>query len=95
MDSFKFPDLKKHLFTNLLFQFGHLIEDFECILASATHPRYELTRGLDWLPGVNAERLRYQTKEYLINIIKRSEPEEVENNEAGHQIETKDLDMDF
>ena len=30
-----------------------------------------------------------------INIIKESEPEEFENNEAGHQIETKDLEDKF
>ena len=50
---------------------------------------------MDWLPGVNAERLRYLTKEYLINIIKESEPGEFENNEAGHKIETKDLEDEF
>ena len=47
------------------------------------------------LSGVDAERLRYRTKEYLINIIKESKPEEFENNEAGHQIETKDLEDKF
>ena len=77
------------------FRFGHLFKDFECVLASATHPRYKLARWVDWLPGVNAERLRYRSKEYLINIIKESEPEEVENNKAGQQIETKDLEDEF
>ena len=77
------------------FRFHHLFEDFECVLVSATHPRYKLAPSVDWLPGVHAERLRYRTKEYLINIIKESEPEEFENNEAGHQIETKDLEDEF
>ena len=77
------------------FRFHHLFEDFECVLVSATHPRYKLAPSVDWLPGVNAERLRYRTKEYLINIIKKSEPEEFENNEAGHQIEIKDLEDEF
>ena len=77
------------------FRFHHLFEDFECVLVSATHPRYKLAPSVDWLPGVNAERLRYRAKEYLINIIKESEPEEFENNEAGHKIETKDLEDEF
>ena len=77
------------------FRFHHLFEDFECILVSATHPRYKLAPSVDWLPGVHAERLRYRTKEYLINIIKESEPEEFKNNEAGHQIKTKDLEDKF
>ena len=58
-------------------------------------PRYKLTPSVDRLPGVHEERLRYRTKEYLINIIKESEPEEFENNEAGHPIETKDLEDEF
>ena len=77
------------------FRFHHLFEDFEWVLVSATHPRYKLASSVDWLPGVHAERLCYRTKEYLINIIKESEPEEFENNEAGHQIETKDLEDEF
>ena len=77
------------------FRFHHLFEDFECVLGSATHPRYKLAPSVDWLPGVHAERLRYRTKEYLINIIKESELEEFENNEAGHQIKTKDLENEF
>ena len=77
------------------FRFHHLFEDFECVLVSATHPRYKLAPSVDWLPGVHAERLRYQTKEYLINIIKESKPEEVENNEARHKIEAKDLEDEF
>ena len=77
------------------FRFHHLFEDFECVLVSATHPRYKLAPSVVWLPNVHAERLRYRTKEYLINIIKESEPEEFENNEAGHQIETKDLEDEF
>ena len=77
------------------FRFYHLFEDFECVLVSATHRRYKLAPSVDWLPGVHAERLGYRTKEYLINIIKESEPEEFENNEAEHQIETKDLEDEF
>ena len=77
------------------FRFHHLFEDFECVFVSATHPRYKLLPSVDWLPGVHAKRLRYRTKEYLIDIIKESEPEEFENNEAGHQIETKDLEDEF
>ena len=77
------------------FRFHHLFEEFECVLVSATHPRYKLAPSVDWLHGVHAERLRYRTKEYLINIIKESEPEKFENNEAGHQIETKYLDDEF
>ena len=77
------------------FRFHHLFDDFECVLASATHTRYKLAPSVDWLPGVNAERLHYRTKEYLIKIIKESKPEEFENNEAGHKIETKDLEDEF
>ena len=77
------------------FRFHHSFEDFECVLVSATHPWYKLAPSVDWLPGVHAERLRYRTKEYIINIIKKSEPEEFKNNEAGHQIETKDLEDKF
>ena len=77
------------------FRFHHLFEDFECVLVRATHPRYKLAPSVDWLPGVHAERLRYRTKEYLISIIKEIEPEEFENNKAGHQIETKDLEDEF
>ena len=77
------------------FRFHHLFEEFECVLVSATHPQYKLAPSVDWLHGVHAERLRYRTKEYLINIIKESEPEKFENNEAGHQIETKYLDDEF
>ena len=77
------------------FRFHHLFEDFECVLVSATHPRYKLARWVDWLPGVNGERLRYRTEEYLINIIKENKPEEVENNEARHKIEAKDLEDEF
>ena len=82
---------EKHLFRNLLFQVSSSFRG----LVSATHPRYKLAPSVDWLPGVHAERLRYRTKEYLINIIKESEPEEFENNEAGHQIETNDLEDEF
>ena len=77
------------------FRFHYLFEDFECVLVSTTHPRYKLAPSVDWLPGVHAERLRYRTKEYLIKIMEESEPEEFENNKAGHQIETKDLEDEF
>ena len=77
------------------FRFHYLFENFECVLVSVTHPWYKLAPSVDWLPGVRTEKLRYRTKEYLINIIKESEAEKFENNEAGHQIETTDLEDEF
>lgn len=52
------------------FRFGNLFEDFECVLAAATNPKYKLSRWVDWLPGVDGEKLRNRTKQHLISIMK-------------------------
>ena len=47
-----------------MFRFGHLFDNSEHVLASATNPRYsyKLGRWLDWLPSIDASYIRTKTE---------------------------------
>ena len=73
----------------LLHRFEHLFSDMDCILASAKHPNYWLSRWLEWLPDINAVGLRKTATNHLSRLLENnnvesssSETEKASDNEA-------------